>query len=40
MEKYADRGDHLITCVTEHKAVLDTARHLENLGKNNLSVSK
>ena len=33
MNKYADRGDHLITCVTEHKAVLDTARHLESLGK-------
>ena len=34
MQKYADRGDHLITCVTEHKAVLDTAKHLESLGKN------
>ena len=33
MNKYADRGNHLITCVTEHKAVLDTARHLESLGK-------
>ena len=33
MEKYSDRGNHLITCVTEHKAVLDTVRHLENLGK-------
>ena len=33
MQKYADRGDHLITCVTEHKAVLDTARHLESCGK-------
>ena len=33
MSKYADRGNHLITCVTEHKAVLDTARHLESLGK-------
>ena len=31
MSKYADRGNHLITCVTEHKAVLDTARHLESL---------
>lgn len=33
MEKYKDKGNHLITCVTEHKAVLDTARHLETLGK-------
>ena len=32
MSKYADRGNHLITCVTEHKAILDTARHLESLG--------
>ena len=33
MQKYVDRGNHLITCVTEHKAVLDTARHLESIGK-------
>lgn len=33
MQKYADRGDHLITCVTEHKAVLDTTKHLESQGK-------
>lgn len=33
MEKYKGKGNHLITCVTEHKAVLDTARHLESLGK-------
>jgi len=33
MQKYADRGNHLITCVTEHKAVLDCARHLEEMGK-------
>ena len=33
MQKYSDRGNHLITCVTEHKAILDTARHLENIGK-------
>ena len=32
MEKYKDKGNHLITCVTEHKAVLDTVRHLENQG--------
>ena len=33
MEAYVDRGDHMITCVTEHKAILDTARHLESTGK-------
>jgi cysteine desulfurase len=32
-ERYADRGDHIITCVTEHKAVLDAAKRLEALGK-------
>ena len=32
MEKYKDKGNHLITCVTEHKAVLDTAKHMETLG--------
>ncbi len=26
------KGNHLITCATEHKAILDTARHLESLG--------
>ncbi len=33
MRRYSDKGDHLITCTTEHKAVLDTARHLEGEGK-------
>ena len=32
-ERYADTGDHIITCVTEHKAVLDAAKHLEAQGK-------
>jgi cysteine desulfurase len=32
-EKLASKGDHIITCVTEHKAVLDTANHLETMGK-------
>lgn len=32
-EKAASKGDHIITCVTEHKAVLDTAKHLEKMGK-------
>jgi len=31
-EQYAPNGGHLITCVTEHKAVLDSAKHLERLG--------
>ncbi|HLZ86972.1 MAG TPA: IscS subfamily cysteine desulfurase [Puia sp.] len=31
-EAYASKGDHIITVVTEHKAVLDTAHHLEKLG--------
>ena len=33
MEKYKDQGNHLITCYTEHKAVLDTAKYLEKIGK-------
>ncbi len=33
MEKYKAKGDHLITCVTEHEAVLETAKHLESIGK-------
>ena len=32
-EKYADEGDHIITCVTEHKAVLDCCKQLEKMGK-------
>lgn len=31
-EAYASKGNHLITVVTEHKAVLDAAHHLERLG--------
>lgn len=31
-ERYVDRGNHIITCVTEHKAVLDTCHHLEHRG--------
>ena len=33
MHRYRDRGDHMITCATEHKAVLNTARRLEECGK-------
>lgn len=32
MERNKSKGNHLITCVTEHKAILDTAKHLEEQG--------
>ncbi len=32
MDRNKSKGNHLITCVTEHKAILDTAKHLENNG--------
>jgi cysteine desulfurase len=32
-EMYADKGDHIITLVTEHKAVLDACKRLEKDGK-------
>lgn len=31
-EQHADRGNHIITCVTEHKAVLDSCQYLEQKG--------
>ena len=31
-EMYKDKGNHIITCVTEHKAVLDACKHLEKQG--------
>jgi cysteine desulfurase len=31
-EFYADRGRHIVTSMTEHKAVLDTCRYLETRG--------
>ena len=33
MEKYKDHGNHMITCVTEHEAVLETGKYLEAVGK-------
>ena len=33
MERYADRGNHIVTCATEHKAVLDTVMQMERAGK-------
>lgn len=31
-EMYASKGNHIITCTTEHKAVLDTCKHIERSG--------
>jgi cysteine desulfurase len=31
-EMYGHKGKHIVTCETEHKAVLDTAKHLEKQG--------
>ena len=33
VEFYKDKGNHVITCVTEHKAVLDSCKALERAGK-------
>lgn len=31
-EMYATKGNHIITCTTEHKAVLDACKHIEKMG--------
>lgn len=31
-EMYSSKGNHIITCTTEHKAVLDACKHIEKLG--------
>src|ERR1700704_2219283 len=31
-EMYSSKGNHIITCTTEHKAVLDTCKHIEKQG--------
>jgi len=31
-DMYARKGNHIVTATTEHKAVLDTCKHLEKLG--------
>ncbi|HET8829557.1 MAG TPA: IscS subfamily cysteine desulfurase [Pelobium sp.] len=33
-EMYQEKGNHIITLTTEHKAVLDACKHLEKLGAN------
>src|SRR5690349_17073844 len=32
VEMYREKGNHVITCVTEHKAVIDTCKRLEKQG--------
>ena len=32
-EKYSSKGNHIITCVTEHKAILDCCKRLEQQGR-------
>jgi cysteine desulfurase len=32
-EMYKSKGNHIITCLTEHKAVLDPVKHLEETGE-------
>src|SRR4029078_10095692 len=31
-EMYREKGNHIITAVTEHKAIIDTCKHLEKDG--------
>lgn len=31
-DRYTAKGNHIITCQTEHKAVLDTCKHIEKMG--------
>src|SRR5271154_7486293 len=31
-DMYAEKGNHIITAATEHKAILDTCKHLEKMG--------
>jgi cysteine desulfurase len=38
VEAYASQGNHVVTCATEHKAVLEPLRHLQKLGRIELTV--
>lgn len=38
VEFHADRGDHVVTAATEHKAVLDSCRALEKAGRARVTV--
>src|SRR6201988_207877 len=38
-EMYREKGNHVITCVTEHKAVIDTCKRLQNEGARVTSLS-
>src|SRR5881296_776488 len=39
-EMYREKGNHIITCVTEHKAVIDTCKRLEKDGRISLDELK
>jgi len=34
VEKYKEKGNHIITCITEHKAIIDSCKELERRGIN------
>ena len=36
-ERFADRGNHIITCLTEHPATLNTCKYLESKGLNEIT---
>jgi cysteine desulfurase len=38
LDFYRDNGDHLVTCATEHRSVIDTCRSLERRGLARLTV--
>ena len=38
LEAYRDRGNHIVTCATEHRSVIDTCRSLERRGLASVTV--